>query len=33
MDYLLDKNSEPAPAHCRFGGMDAPEILITPRYW
>jgi hypothetical protein len=28
MDYLFDKNSEPAPAHCRFGGMDAPEILI-----
>jgi len=28
MDYLLENNSEPVPVHCRFGGMDAPEILI-----
>ena len=28
MDYLLDKNSEPAPVQCRFGGMDAPDILV-----
>jgi len=25
---FLNRKSEPAAVHCRFGGMDAPEILI-----